>query len=121
MMKTLDVAELGVIETLNPTSTNVALLVEAFEVFVPCTTCNTFPPPAGADQAGTPPTTVNTLPVDPIPSLVFVLAVDERYSISPRVVEGFKFLVVVSTEVPSDLIADAPSLTKAVSSGVVQP
>jgi len=78
-------------------------------------------PPAGAAQAGTPPTTVKTLPVDPIPSLVLVFAVDERYSISPRVVEGFKFLVVVSTDEPSVLIADAPSLTNAVSSGVVQP
>jgi hypothetical protein len=84
-------------------------------------TCKTFPPAAGAAQVGTPPATVKTFPVDPIASLVFVLADDERYSISPRVVEGFKFLVVVSTEVPSDRIADAPSLTKAVSSGVVQP
>jgi len=50
---------------------------------------------------------------------VFVLAVDDRYSISPSVVDGFKFFVVVSMAVPSDLIADAPSLTNAVSSGVV--
>jgi hypothetical protein len=52
---------------------------------------------------------------------VFVLAVDERYSISPRVVDGFNALVVVSTDEPSVRIADAPSLTSAVSSGVVQP
>ena len=77
--------------------------------------------PLEAAQDGTPAATVNTCPVEPIPSLVFVFAVDERYSISPRVVEGFKFFVVVSTEVPSVRIADAPSLTSAVSSGVVQP
>jgi len=42
---------------------------------------------------------------------VFVLAVDERYSISPRVVDGFNALVVVSTDDPSVRIALAPSLT----------
>jgi len=80
-----------------------------------------LPLPAGVVHAGTPPLTAKTCPVVPMPSLVFVLAVAERYSMSPSVVDGFSALVVVSIDEPRVRIAAAPSLTRSVSLGVVHP
>ena len=57
-----------------------------------------MPPLDEVTQAGTPPLTDSTCPDVPMPRRVFVLAVDERYSISPRVVDGFSALVVVSID-----------------------
>ena len=114
-------ALVGVIVAVNPVSEKVLEVVIVSVEYFALTICTTFELPAGAAQVGTPPATVKTFPVEPIPSLVFVFAVDERYSISPRVVDGFNALVVVSTDEPSVRMAAAPSLTKAVSSGVVQP
>jgi hypothetical protein len=53
-----------------------------------------------------------------MPNRVFVLAVADRYSMSPSVVDGFKALVVVSTACPKTSKSAGKSVTKSVLVGI---